>query len=285
MASYPLLSAATQTGEVFHAVMVGGVPRMLARIPPRDDAWKDWFAPWGWSMGYRDDGDARPFECLDYDLMTVNQGQIGSCTNGATKGAAHKLRYKAGAAFVELSGTWAYAHCNGGRDQGASISDVVNYVAANGLCTEAACPQTTWNASQVRDATQATREASRFRYAEVYRCQSFRDALDAVSRGFEVVGAVMVGNRFNDVDRATWLCGLDRGPGNHAIHMSYGIRSINGKPALLCRNSWGDDWPWKGARGFFCVDQARFDCVSYQECVAIRYMPRDPQDADAVADA
>jgi len=284
MANFQLTSATTQSGVVFNAVMVGGVPRLLSRIPPRDSSWMDMFMPWDRGMGYLADDDIQPFECIDYDLMTVDQGQIGSCTNGASKGAAHKLRYKSGEHFIELSGTWGYVHCNNGRDQGASISDVVNYIAGNGLCTEAACPQTAWNLRQVPDQNKAKDEANRFRYAEVYRCQSFRDALDATMRGFEVVGAVMVGNRFNSVDRNTWLCGLDRGPGNHAIHMSYGIRMINGKPALICRNSWGDNWPWKDARGFFCLDQPRFDCVSYQECMAIRYMPRDPQDADVPAE-
>jgi len=285
MSQFAMVQAASGSGAAFNAVMVDNVPRLLARIPAASDSWLDQFVPWDWGFGSLRDEDVKPFECLDYDLMTVDQGQIGSCTNGASKSAAHKLRYKAGEPFIELSGTWAYIHCNRGRDEGASISEVVQYIAADGLCTNQACPQNVWSSRQVVDADKAKQESVRFKYAEVYRCQNFRDALEAVSRGFEVVGAVMVGSSFNHVDRNTWLCGLDRGPGNHAIHMSYGIRVIGGKPALICRNSWGDNWPWQGARGFFCLDQARFDCVSYQECMAIRYMPRDRIDGGLRPDA
>src|ERR1700752_1717692 len=57
------------------------------------------------------------------DQFMIDQSQHGSCVGFSSAGALMELRLLDGMTFQKLSGAFIYSKINGGRDDGAIISD------------------------------------------------------------------------------------------------------------------------------------------------------------------
>ena len=204
------------------------------------------------------------------EMFLLNQKSNGSCVGFATAGAMMDCRALAGYTPQRLSGAFIYSYINGGRNNGASIGDALTAAQRYGTCLET---EAGWDAIYPNRIPAAAREtAQRFLLEEGYRIDSFSDALDAISKGFTIVYAVMVGGTFDRLDSED-VVGLDRGPGNHAVRANGIYISQKWGPCLDSRNSWGQ---W-GNNGWFRTSQRHFEGVQ-QDAFAIRSVKFDPMD-------
>lgn len=268
----------TSTGDMLPAIDAAGRRRFLG-MKPTPASLKAVVPTWvGAGKPIIPESEWRVVDRRDVgkDLPSVDQGSHGSCTNGATRGALEFARHAAGAPYIPLSGTWAYAHCNGGSDGGANIGDVMQFTMKSGLCTDAAFPETQIFERQSSDLARCRAEQTRFRWAEIYQADNSTELISALMCGYEVVSAVCVGWNFN-VDRSTLKVNAGGGMANHAIHAT-GLLRINGEWLVLYRNSWGDDWPWQGGGGWFAMSQDQIDKTKWQEIWVGRYPTGDPED-------
>lgn len=207
-------------------------------------------------------------EFLD-DRFLLNQKSHGSCVGFSSAGALMDCRALAGCTFQRLSGAYTYSFINGGRDRGASIGESLDSLSKNGTCLEATVG---WDEIYRNATKKGDTEAQRFKIEEGYRIDSYDDALDAISKGFTIVYAVMVGSTFDRLDSED-VVGLDRGPGNHAVRANGIYISQKWGPCLDSRNSWGQ---W-GNNGWFRTSQRHWDGVQ-QDAFAIRSVKFDPMD-------
>lgn len=195
---------------------------------------------------------------------------VHNCVGFATAAAAMKVRFGMGQTFQRLSGSFVYSFINGGRDQGASIGEALD-VARNGICLES---EADWDAIYPSRIPSSAREtAKRFQAEEIYRVDTWSECCSALQMGFAVVYAVMVGGSFDRLD-SDGVIGLDRGPGNHAVHAFGMTKSAGGVWLAEGFNSWGPTW---GDQGRFRSGQRHWESVQ-QDAFAFRVVKWDPQD-------
>lgn len=208
---------------------------------------------------------------LDVNNYTLNQRSHGSCVGFSTAGSCMKLRFAMGQTLQRLSGAFVYSFINGGGDNGASIGDALAVARDKGICLES---EADWDAIYPNRIPAAARTtALRFQAEEIYRVDTWSQACTALQMGFALVYAVMVGGSFDRLD-GDGVVGLDRGPGNHAVH-AFGM--VKGKSGLWLPdgyNSWGPTW---GDQGRFRTSQRHWESVQ-QDAFAFRVVRWDPQD-------
>lgn len=246
-----------------HKLLLTKTPTLLrASMPPISDLLSD-MPPSEYKVNiYR--------SVLDVNNFTLNQRSHGSCVGFATAGAAMKLRFGMGQTLQRLSGAFVYSFINGGRDQGASIGEALD-VARNGICLES---EADWDAIYPSRIPSSAREtAKRFQAEEIYRVDTWSECCTALQMGFAVVYAVMVGGSFDRLD-SDGVIGLDRGPGNHAVHAFGMTKSAGGVWLAEGFNSWGPTW---GDQGRFRSGQRHWESVQ-QDAFAFRVVKWDPQD-------
>lgn len=252
------------------AIEVGGVYRVLAKLPP--DSRKRTAIP------RRAAPIVEPKDWVEIDRRSdfgddfiLDQRSHGSCTGFASAGALMRARALEGMPLVRLSGAYTYAWINGGRDDGAIISDTLTSLQTHGTCPEAECP---WNCIYRSEIpASADRSAGRFKILEAYRVDHFDELVSGLQLGFIGVGAVQVGGRFADLD-ADGVAGFDRGPGNHAVCFDGVRRLASGEWVVDLPNSWGLDF---GRHGRCYVTRRHIDSVE-QDCYLIRAAAGDAQD-------
>lgn len=254
------------------AVDAGGDIRVLACLPT-DKMKRMAFAP------FSDRAKALPLSELvvvDHrlefgDEFVLNQASHGSCTGFMAAGMTMKGRALAGQTFAKLSGAFVYSFVNGGRDNGASIGDTLDVLIEKGVCLES---EAGWDAIYPnRIPKPAYETAKRFKALEAYRVEEFDEAATAIQLGYVLGFAVHVGGTFDRLDSED-VVGLDRGPGNHAVHACGLYKSNKWGWCLDCWNSWTIQW---GNRGRFRVSEKHWDGVQ-QDAYAIRASEWDPQD-------
>ncbi len=233
----------------------GGLPKFAASnaVLPRDQ-WQD--------------VDLSPLAGSVWD-----QGQHGSCVgHGSTK--AFEIAFRMGGGTVPDSGfspTSLYALVNGGRDQGAIVSDAMDALLQKGVCTMAECPESIIYSSRIPASANATRQ--RFRVADAYHCSTFDEIGSALQLGFPVSFGITLHGAFNNLN-SEGVAGIGWGVlGGHCM-CGYGTKKLkDGSWAIRVRNSWGPKW---GLGGDCLLIENHFgsDCDAF----AIRADIRDPQD-------
>lgn len=220
----------------------------------------------------------------DVFKFMLNQGSRSSCNAYAATGALRKRRVRDGHKDVELAPEFLYAHINGGRDQGSMLDDGMVGLKEIGVCPRDMVP---YQAYLMRDISiEAKRRAKSFRAAACYQIPGtdfnhyWQACISALARGDLLVFAVHVGNSYLKLDR-DGCAGVDRGPGNHAVHADDVI--VHGNPKTFLdlifdqAGSWGEKVHDKGRAGIrpeHCREPSRVHAT-----YAIR-STREDDDAD-----
>lgn len=206
------------------------------------------------------------------DFM-LDQRSHGSCVGFSAAHAMMRTRAIEGRSFQRLSGAYIYSKINGGRDNGAAVSDGLNELQKNGVCLES---EAGWDAIYPNQyPASANQTAARFKVTEAYRVDTFDQMVSALLLGFIAVGAVMVGNRFANVD-SNGVAGFDQGPGNHSVCFD-GVHQLpSGEWTVDLPNTWGLS---VGVDGRFYITQRHFESVQ-QDSYVIRQATIDPQDVN-----
>lgn len=185
-----------------------------------------------------DNRDVFGFEKWFYDQL-----QHGSCSGQAVTSTIIKTRHQQGLPFVKLSPTYLYAQCNGGRDQGSVIAEILAAAKAGGTCRLELNDQNTIYWNQVSQAAKA--DAPNYKISEAYRLTSFEEICDAILKGFFIVCGIYVGRNFEQTD-ANGVAGVTRAQPNHAV-MVDGLKILpSGEVLLDMANSWSFNWGYNG---------------------------------------
>lgn len=252
------------------AIDFDGCPRLLAKLPP-DPAKRRLLTPFREAVPLVPESEWREINRRDGLPWIINQQNHGSCVGFSSAGALMRARAINGSAPVTLSGSYVYSWINGGRDQGAVITDALAVLRDKGTCREALCDWDTIYRQQV--SREADEDARRFRLLEAYTADTWDEILSAVQLGYLPIFAVMVGDSFASTD-SDGVAGFDRGPGNHAVHAD-GCKRLSGLGWVLDMvNSWG---PKFGQAGRCYLMRRHIESVQ-QDCYVIRAAADDPQD-------
>ncbi len=209
----------------------------------------------------------------------LNQGQHGSCTDHAATYVQRKTRISQGMTDAELSATWGYSFVNGGRDNGAMVSDLLPIMQQKGRCLMSQFPESLIYQSQISSTQQqaCAQTAQRFRVTDAWMLDpntAFDEAGSALQLGFFPAFAIQVGNNFEQFN-GDGVAGFSRGAGNHAVHGDGMKPSSKGDWIIDMPNSWGTWGPTNNGRAF--LSEAHIMEVS-QDGYILRVALDDPQD-------
>jgi len=173
-----------------------------------------------------------------------DQNGFGSCVGDGWTGALMRARALRGLANVKLSPGFTYSLINGGRDQGAVISDGGQALMQTGTCEYSIVGDSPIYTRQMPSSASAN--AAKYKVASIYHCTSWLGVLSAIASGVYIpVYGYMVGNSFMHADQYG-VAGHDRGPGNHCNHAD-GIALLpDGRVVLDDVNSWGTSFMAQG---------------------------------------
>ena len=253
------------------AIEIGGRKFHLGKLPP-DPAKRAAMPPFLQAAPEMPESEWKPINRRG-EIGTeffIDQRSHGSCVGFSAVGALMQLRELAGMTFQKLSGAYIYSFINGGRDEGAIISDGLERLKL-GTCLEAEAP---WDAIYPnRIPNKAHETAKRFRILEAYRVDTWEQAVTALQLGFLLVGAVHVGSRFFDLD-GNGVSGHDRGPGNHAVRWDGCGTLPSGEWFIDLANTWGMTF---GQQGRTKTTRKHWESVQ-QDGFAVRAASSDPLD-------
>lgn len=275
------IKTCAQTG--FDYIDFDGHRRLLASIPSKGEMQK--------MMTKYEDSNQPMFAAADITAalklqpMTArrttfnwifDQNGFGSCVGDGWTGALMRARALRGLKNVKLSPGYTYSQINGGRDNGAVISDGGPALMKNGTCEYSIVGDSPIYTRQM-PATAAT-NAANYKVGAMYHCETYLGLLSALMTG-EYIGVYgyMVGNNFMKPDQYG-VAGHDRGPGNHCNH-GQGVALLpDGR--LVCDdvNSWGTSFM---AGGFCYIDEEHLFGGGDQPDVCVITAPaRGPNDPD-----
>jgi len=148
-----------------------------------------------------------------YHKARLDQDSVGSCATESTTGAVMVSRAFAGLPFVLLNPWFIYYHTSGGRDDGSSIDENLEFVKEFGIAPESVWPRSKgW---RTKPSSQAYAAAKAFRIEEYW---------DVASIG-EMVGTLLLPEPV--------VFGADG-------HSVLAVAHKGTYPEVA--NSWGDDW-------------------------------------------
>lgn len=173
-----------------------------------------------------------------------NQQSAGSCNGHALAGALARARWLRGIEDgLKLSGAYPYSKMNGGRDGGSMLEDGLKVIEKWGCPPESLVP---WD--QIYPNLQprnADVEAAKHKGLQCYAVQTKQGFRTAVAMGFPVIVAVSAGRGYQTLDR-NGVSGVDRGTGNHAVHVDDAVILPDGTEVYDQPGSWGTGYGDRG---------------------------------------
>lgn len=141
---------------------------------------------------------------VEEDHSFIANGLVSS--NCVGHGACTGMEFcwmQSGKPLLEFNPYFIYGLINGGRDQGAMISDALRALQQYGVCLKGDLPRGVMFRNQFPQ--KAFDNASRFKLLKAFRCDSFEDICSAISLGFVCVLGIYVGANFSKVD-SEYVC-------------------------------------------------------------------------------
>jgi hypothetical protein len=205
-----------------------------------------------------------------------DQNGYSSCVSESTCSGVEKSIFLNTQSRVRLSRGVLYAQINGGRDQGAFITDALDRMKDTGTCLWETSGRTPFFKNQIP--REAWDEAKRFTISEAYHLTSFEEMMSAIQLGYLVVFGFMVGSATDRLDQYG-VAGHVRGPGNHAVHADGCNLLPDGRWVLDMVNSWSVRW---GRQGRAYLDEKHFQGID-PDAFAIRAVNTDPNNLPVAA--
>jgi hypothetical protein len=238
--------------ELPYVVDHTGEARILAALPPKPlfggmPRWAD-HQP----VIPRDQWEERDYS--HFNAPILDQGNTGSCVgHGSATGQTRAMRM-AGQSFIRLSACFIYGLINGGRDQGAVVSDAMDVLLRTGVCPESTVPEGMIYARQFPKS--ATVEAHDYRAGDCYHAATFDELASGIMMAWIPVYGIVVGDNFGDLDSEGACPATPTGSrGGHCL-TGFGLKRRGaGEWAMKTQNSWSQRW---GDSGTVAVPQSMF---------------------------
>lgn len=257
----------------------GGEPRVLASLPPRPvSPFPDWNSPQAQRAVVKAKRKFLPQdqwqeqEWSDLVDEILNQGRSSACTGFSTCGSftvGHIVNNRS-QQRRRFDPYFPYGLCNGGRDQGAVVGDLLKEMKDTGICEHGILPPGAMFRQQFPQ--EAFDNAKRFRVAKAFTCQTFEDCCSAISCGWQVVFGILVGRNFGDLSSEGVAPPPDVILGGHALG-GVGLRRLRSQWGIRTLNSWGAQW---GDKGFCVLTKQSFD--ARVDAFAIQVATWDPEE-------
>ena len=185
------------------------------------------------------------FEVAGDNSYVAESIGVHNCTGQASASAATKARVISGQPLEDLSAHFVYGLINGGRDEGAVISDALVALKTYGIAPERVMPRGAMFRNQFPK--EAFVEAKKNVIAEAYKLNSFDELCTALTLGFLVVSGILVDRDFGDLD-GEGIAPVAKMPiGGHALaqdELHYSARRQEWCPGGP--NSWGTRFGMNG---------------------------------------
>lgn len=213
-------------------------------------------------------------------LPILDQNGYNGCTHYASIQGLMYARIQTGQPHQQLEPLYSYSIATGGWNVGTSILEAARLISVKGSCRVGQIPARLANPNGFSQV--AVADALRFRFEVDQRLTSWAEVLsEAGGRRRAVILAVQVGNNYNYLNDES-VMGVDRGPGNHAILIAGGKKTLrNGRPALLSPGSWSIRW---GHNGFAYYTEDHWNSAQYQEAYTIKAVIEDPLDDSSISE-
>ena len=179
---------------------------------------------------------------------------------------------QSGKPLVQFNPYFVYGLINGGRDQGAFISDALVAMQKYGICPKGDLPQGVMYQNQFPPS--AFTSAKRFRLLKAFRCDTFEEICSAISLGFFCPLGIYVGDNFPRVDSDGVAPLPGGGGGGHCI-LGVGLKKISRYGwCIKIQNSWGKRF---GHGGYCYIHKGHFSRMR-PDAFAIQSVSDDPLD-------
>lgn len=262
--------ARTKDGILLPYIEAGGAPRFLAALPtPEGKLRAPLFSAFHAQIP-RSSWEERDYS--DWYAPVLDQGQHGSCTGHGTVTAFQRKWSMAGFTRRDFSACYIYGNVNGGRDEGATITDAVHSAQTHGVCLLATVPEgMIYRREFPRDADV---EAANFKLGAIFTCSDFDDVGTAVMLGYTLSYSINVGSNFNNLS-AEGVVPVTKGYGNHCVEGHGLVKLKSGQWGLRSQNSWTEGW---GLKGTFVALEGHFAYQPGFEVYALQVTLSDPTD-------
>lgn len=200
---------------------------------------------------------------------------VHNCVGQASRTAFSYAWDISGQPHHDFHPRFVYTLINGGRDEGAIISDALVALKTYGIALNSDGP--TEALFRRHFSKQAFETAKRFKVLEGYKLRSFEEICSAISNGLAVVSGIMVGRNFGNLDSEGTCPVPDYPLGGHALCHIGLKRSHTGAWLLETQNSWGTRW----GNGGFCYLRKEHYSPQWgmpMDAYAIQADADDPQD-------
>lgn len=252
------------------AIHHAGVWYVLGYIPSTPEKLAA-FPNWGDANRVLPESEWMEIDLDIYNLTVKSQGTTSSCVgHGATSGVELSIM-QSGRPYQLLSPYFTYGQINGGRDQGAMISDALTSLMRIGACPDHLAPRGAMYKHQFP--SECTRAASAWKISKAFHCNNFAAIASAITTGFPVPLGIMVGQNFGDLDSEGVSPLPNGGGGGHCI-LGVGLKKLRRGWVIKIHNSWGLSW---GRGGCSYITNSHFRYMQ-PDAFAIQVVTDDPND-------
>lgn len=155
------------------------------------------------------------FEVKEDNSYVANNIIVHNCVGHGCCSGSEMAWVQAGLPLQEFSPWFLYGLINGGRDQGASISDALTALQSNGICPKNDIPAGEMFSQQFP--ANAFTDATKYKVIKAFHCAAFNDICSAISLGFPTPLGIYVGNNFPQLDSEGVAPLPNGGGGGHCV--------------------------------------------------------------------